>query len=309
MFRFIRAQAYIFVMIAAVLVGAFLPQAKILSAGNTLFLQIIFFISCLRIDLHLVYRYIKDWKFLLGANFLMLIGFPLIVWLVNMIYPSDLGFAIFILAAMPIGMTAPLLVELAGLKNESTIVLTVTTALFAPFTIPVLIKIFFGHTVDVPTADIFWQLVYVIILPFGLATLVRLIPRFDSTKIDPFAKPVSLALLGLIIAGAIGKNARAGMALALDPIYLIAVLAVLYAFFAVTVLIGYYGLFWEPKDARAGASVSLACMNFTLAIYLASRFFPSPTIVLPIVVAIVPWATVMPIWKNVLGKRIKLPAA
>jgi len=308
MVKLLRSQAYIFVMIAAVLAGALLPQAKFLSLGNTIFLQIIFFLSCLRIDLKLVYSYIKDWRFLLAANFLMLIGFPLLVWAVNLLHPTNLGFAVFLLAAMPIGMTAPLLVELAGLKNESTMVLTVTTSLLATITIPLLVKILFGESVDVSASDIFWQLAFVILLPFLFAVGIRAIKRVSAKKIDPFAKPVSLALLGCIIAGAVAKNAKAGLALTLNPAYLLAVLAVLYVFFAVVILIGYYAFFWETKETRASASVALACMNFTLAIYLSSKFFPEPSILLPLVIAIIPWATVMPVWKNALGKRLNQTA-
>jgi predicted Na+-dependent transporter len=307
MLKIIKTNAYIFVMALAALAGYLVPQTEYLSGWNTLFLQIIFFISCLRLDLHLIYAYIKDWRFLLGANAVMLIGFPILVGLINLFAPTDLGFAVFLLAAMPIGMTAPLLVELAGLKNESTMVLTVTTALIAPFTIPFLVKIFHAGTVFVSASEIFWQLVLVIFIPFVLAVGVRSLLKINITRFHRPAKTASLILLGLIISGAVGKNISAGLDMALNPLYLLLVFGVLYAFFGATIIIGYYAFYWESKETRAGASLSLACMNFTLAIYLSSKFFPQPGVILPLIVAIIPWATVMPIWKHVLGKRIRLP--
>jgi predicted Na+-dependent transporter len=286
-------------MALAVLAGMFVPQVHFLSAGNTVFLQIIFFFSCLRIDLHAYVDYIKDWKFLLMANVLMLIVFPFLIWIVGLFWPSDLMFAIYLLAAMPIGMTAPLLVELNGGKSSITMILTATTSLFAPFTIPLLTKLLYGTTVAVDASDIFMQLVLVIFVPFLLALVARITWPKMVAKIKNKTKPISILLLGMLITGAVSKQVGAAETIIGDWKFLILTIVVLYLFFFITDALGYFSFWWEPHETKQSVSISLACMNFTLAIYLASQFFPRPSIVLPLVFAIIPWVTFMPIWLRI----------
>jgi predicted Na+-dependent transporter len=79
MFKKLLAQQYIIIAVLALLAGLFLPSAKYLIVWNTLILQVIFFISCLKIDVKTVLSHFKDWKMLALANLLMLIVFPLAV--------------------------------------------------------------------------------------------------------------------------------------------------------------------------------------------------------------------------------------
>jgi bile acid:Na+ symporter, BASS family len=299
MLKRILSQSYLIAMAAAILIGLFVPEVKFFSRWNTLILQIVFFLSCLRLDLGSAKEYAKDWKFISLATFLMLIGFPLLVRAIGLIWPSDLMFAIYLLAAMPIGMTAALLVELAGGKAAITMMLTVTTSLLAPFTIPILTKLLYGASISVSAFALFKDLAMVIFIPFALSLIVRFLAPKLTEKAAPKTKTVSVALLALLIAAIIAKQAGPTMTLTGDWIYLATIVLSLYAFFFVTNLIGYWSFWWEAHETKQTASVSLACMNFTLAIYLAGQFFPKPTIVLPLVFAIVPWVTFMPIWMKV----------
>ena len=302
--KFILSQSYLVTMAVAVLAGMFVPHANDLGAYNTIFLQIIFFFSCLKIDLRSYMEYIKDWKFLILANALMLVVFPTLVWLVWLVWPSDIMFAIYLLAAMPIGMTAALLVELNGGRSSITMILTTTTSLLAPFTIPFLTKFLYGASVSVNAMDIFIQLASVIFIPFVLALVVRRVLPMLVARIKDRTKPISILFLGLLIAGAVGKQVGAAEAITADWWGLLLTIAILYIFFLATDAIGYFSFWWEPHETRQTVSISLACMNFTLAIYLASQFFPRPSIVLPLVFAIIPWVTFMPLWLRI-SKNLK----
>ncbi len=190
MLKRLLSQSYLIAMVAAILIGVFVPEVKILSKWNTLILQIVFFFSCLRLDLRSAKEYARDWKFISLATFLMLVGFPLLAWAVGLIFPGDLMFAIFLLAAMPIGMTAALLVELAGGRAAITMMLTVTTSLLAPFTIPLLTKLLYGESISVSAFALFKDLAFVIFIPFALSLFVRLLlPRLAAAA-APKTKPV-----------------------------------------------------------------------------------------------------------------------
>jgi len=298
----VLSQSYLIALAFAVAVGLLFPQVKIFAAWNTLILQIVFFLSCLRLDLRSVAEYAKDWKFILLATGLMLIGFPLLMRGAALLWPNDLMFAIFLLAAMPIGMTAALLVELAGGKPAITMMLTVTTSLLAPFTVPLLTKLLYGADVEVSALALFGDLALVIFIPFGLSLLAR---RFAPKLTDATArrsKPISIGLLALLIASIIAKQIGPTMELTENVGYLFTIIAALYAFFFATNALGYWSFWWEQHETKQTAAISLACMNFTLAIYLASRYFPRPTVVLPLIFAIVPWVTFMPIWMKISAK-------
>lgn len=301
--KFLLSQSYLVTMAVAVLCGMFIPHAHDLSQWNTIYLQVIFFLSCLKLDMRSYVKYLKDWKFLLLANALMLIIFPTIVWLFWLIWPSDLVFAIYLLAAMPIGMTAALLVELNGGKPSVTMILTATTSLLAPFTITFLTKALFGASVNVNASQIFTQLASVIFIPFILAMFARQFWPVIIKKVRDRTKPVSIFFLGLTIAGAVGNQVGAAEKITADWVNLLATIGILYLFFFMTNAIGYFSFWWEPHDTRQTVSISLACMNFTLAIYLASQFFPRPAIVLTLVFAIIPWVTFMPIWLRISGLK------
>jgi predicted Na+-dependent transporter len=301
----ILSESYIFVMAAALALGLFLPQAKYLIVWNTFILQVIFFLSCLKIDPKQVLDYLKDWRFLSLANFMMLIGFPFVVWLVINPFAPDMGLALFLLAAMPVGMTAPLLVEVVGGRQSVAMVLTVTTSLLAPLTVPLLTKILYGASITVDAVGMFKQLALVIFLPFALAMIARwVVPKAIQT-IKPATKPISIILLGLLIAGAVAKQSASIIALSHDWWQLFVAIGTLYVFFFVTHLLGYYGFWWKKYEDKNTASISLTYMNFTLAIFLASQFFPKPQVLLPLVLSILPWATLLPLWKKVSDVYLK----
>jgi len=304
MIQQILSQAYLITAVVSLLIGLFVPQAHVLVAVNTLLLQIIFFLSCLKIEPKIVLSHLKDWRFLLLANLMMLLGFPTIVWLLGLPWHSDFGFALFLLAAMPVGMTAPLLVEIAGGKQSIAMVLTVTTSLLAPFTVPLLTKLLFGAHISVDVMNMFKQLVMVIFIPFALALIVRAIVPKTIDKVKTKTKPLSTLLLGLLIIGAVSNQASSILSLSSNLGRFLVILIGLYAFYLALHLAGYFVFWWKSREDKQTASISLTYMNFTLAIFLASQFFHEPGILLTLVLSIIPWATFMPAWQRI-SKRFK----
>jgi len=301
----ILAESYIFIMVASLVLGLFLPQTRYLIAWNTLFLQTIFFLSCLKIDPKQVLDNLKDWKFLGLASLVMLIGFPVLVWLVVSPFSPDMGLALFLLAAMPPGMTTPLLAEVVGGKQSVALVMTAMMSLLAPVTIPLLTKALYGATVAVDTFGMFKQLALVIFLPFALAMFARWVLPGAVLAIKPATKPISIFLLGLIIAGAVAKQSASIIALSRDWWQLFVAIGTLYVFYFATHVIGYYGFWWKKHEDKNTASIALTYMNFTLAIFLAIQFFPRPQVLLPLVLSILPWATLLPLWKKVSDVYLK----
>jgi BASS family bile acid:Na+ symporter len=295
----VLAQSYIVIMIISLAIGLFVPWSKHLIPWTTIILQIIFFISSLKMKPELVLDGFKDWKYLAAVNFYMMVLLPSVVWLLALFLPHGLGLALFLLAAMPAGMTAPLLVEVAGGKQSTAMIIVVTTSLLAPFSIPLLTKLFYGASVAVDATDMFIKLVMVIFIPFLLALVVRRFFPKTVSLINPKTKPISLYLLGLLIIAVISAQAENIYALSHNWWSLMVFLGGLLLFILLLHFAGYYGFWWKTHAEKNTTSITLTYMNFVLAIYLAGEFFPTPEVLLPLVLIIIPWATFLPAWQKI----------
>ncbi|MBT6253658.1 hypothetical protein HOI83_00260 [Candidatus Uhrbacteria bacterium] len=285
-------QSYLFLIVIALGGGLLLSdQAILLAPFATLFLQIIFFLTSLKLDSKKVFKAVKNYKMLLVANIFMLLVLPTVVYLIANLIVPEFALALLLLSAMPTGMTAPLLVEVVGGKPSVALVLTLTTSLLAPLTIPLVVGTFAGTAVTVGALTMFWSLVKVIVIPFVLAQGVRYIANGKLDKVTVYFKPASLVLLCLLIMGVVAKQADTIMS-GIGNTLLIQ-LAVLFVFVAVLLVVGYFVTFWKRCDERITVSICMTFMNFTLAIYLAGSFFSDPNILLATVLIIFPWTLLL----------------
>ena len=291
-FFFLLIQSYLFVIVVALLGGLFFSKETLFfTPYSTLFLQIIFFLSSVKLDPKQILKEMKDVKMISYVTVLKLFLFPAVVFLLAKLFLPELAVPLLLIAAVPTGMTTPLLTEVAGGKVGIALVLTLTTSLLAPFTIPLIVGLFAKTAVTVSAATMFWNLVNVIFIPFILAQIIRL--AFQEKIKNTYAafKPISLILLGLLITGAVAKQAqiihdRFGTQLAID-------LLILFVLVALFLAAGYAISKKHPREDRVAIALSLTFMNFSLAIYLAASFFKDPNVLLTSVLVIIPWALML----------------
>lgn len=283
-------ESYVLIVFMAMFVGLVFPNSvKFLSDYGQILLAVICFLSALKLDMTTIESSLKDVKMLVVANTLMLILFPVaIYYLTQLIFPQY-AIAFMILAAMPTGMTAPLLSEVSGGRQGLALVLTASTSLLAPFTIPFVLHFLVGSSVAVNFGSMIWSLAKVMILPIVLAMVVR--PMLvEPIKASMYTfKPISLALLGLLIAGIVGKQATAIMDAFRGGAFIWSLIA-LCILFVVFHIVGYFATPWRDQADRITMSVCLTYMNFTLAIFLVGQYFKDPNIVIPVILSTIPWS-------------------
>ncbi|MBU1032480.1 MAG: bile acid:sodium symporter [Patescibacteria group bacterium] len=296
-------QSYLFIIIIALGAGLTFPdKAIVLAPFTTLFLQIVFFLTSLKLDPKLIFKATKDYKMLLATNIFMLLLLPAVVFLLVDPFVPALAIVLLLLSAMPSGMTTPLLTEVVGGNTGLALVLTLTTSLLAPITVPLVISIFAKTAVTVSAFTMFWSLVKVIIVPFILAQIVRHFFH-KHIKFTFFTfKPISLLLLGLLIAGEVARQAW----VIVNGIgtHIILLLIVLFIFTALLFVAGYFVSFWRPCQDRLTIAVTLTFMNFTLAIYLAGNFFSDPNVLLASVLVIFPWTLMLLPFKTIVRRYV-----
>lgn len=285
--------SYFLIIIFSLLVGIiFSNKAILLAPYVTIFLGIIFFLSSLKIEMKDVFAYLHDKKMIFTVNIFMLIVLPAIVYYITTSIVPVIAVAFLILAAMPTGMTAPLLSEISGGKQDLALVFTVTTSLLAPLTVPFMIKLLAGTAVAVSFYSMFISLAKVIFIPFILAQIIKRYWEKGIHKVQFTFKSISVILLALLIIGVVAKQADeivAGISGGESLFYL----GALFVFFILLHILGYFTVFWRDKKDRKTITVTLTYMNFTLAIYLVDQFFAEPNIIVPVILSVIPWAILL----------------
>lgn len=292
------AESYLVVVITALVVGLlFSDRLLVLTQFTTILLQVIFFLSSLKLQTREVIKQAKDLRLIIGANVFMLIIVPGAAYVLAKAFIPELAIPLLLIAAMPSGMTTPLLVEVVGGRQGLALVLTITSSLLAPFTIPAVIGVFAGAEVAVNVVDMFVKLLLVIVVPFVLAQIVRSVVGKRLKATYHVLKPISILLLGLLIAGAVAKQAS----VIFDSLgrEILLLLVVLFLFVGVMLAAGYFVASWRHSSDRLTVAVSVTFMNFTLAIYLADAFFPDPRVLLASVLVIIPWCLMLVPFKYV----------
>lgn len=259
-------------------------------AHGVWFIAAIFFFSSLKVDGVKVLKQLTDIRMLFVSTAMMLFIFPALVYWVLSSLGSPLALPLMILAALPAGMTSPLLAELAGGRPSLAMVITTVTSLLAPFTIPIVIQFLAGTVVKVSVVAMMFSLAKVIFIPFFLAQLIRhTVSEQKITEASFLFKPISVVLLGMLIAGVVARQSGPIIAGLYDGTTFVLVMQ-LTLFFVILHILGYFSLFWRDSRDKVTASVCLTYMNFTLGILLADQYFNIPSVVIPIVLAVVPWA-------------------
>lgn len=301
---FIRAwrDASVSVLMVALFLGLIFPTwFGAWQPYSPLFLQVIFFLTSLRIDFRGVWQELQDWPMLLWVTAFMLIGLPLLVFLVVPPLFPPLFVPLFLLAAMPVGMTTPLLIRLMGLNPSLALALSLTTSWLAPLTVPLLVEWFVGSQYDIALTPFFLTLVSVTVLPLVLAQGVR---RLWPQLIERTArahKPLSLFMVGFLIAAVAGYY-QAALMQRFTLEYGLGLL-VMTLFFLLVHGLGYWLAWWRSERDRLTITFSVVYMNFTLAIFIAEKFFGDPTVIFYTILSILPWNIGMLIFQHVVRGR------
>lgn len=293
--------SYATIVITALVIGTVTPEwGKFLTPYIGIFLQIIFFLSALKISGAIFHNIRRELGLLLRANLYMLIILPLIVYAFKWILPWDLTLAFILLAAMPTGMTAPLLTELAAGQPNLALFLTITTSLLCPITIPALIKLTAHANVTIDFVHMFFNLVKVIIIPFALAQLVaRVLPK-QSNQVGRISKPISVVCLALLLIGVVASQP---ISLSSDTfVASLGWIAITTLFFGLLHTAGFFLAYHSTRKEHVTMSVCLTYMNITLAIYIAQEFIKNSNVTSILILAMFPWALLFPIFNRV---RIK----
>ena len=282
--------SYINVLLLSLLLGLFFPAIFApLNTYSTFLLQGIFFLSSLKINIHEIRSALHHWKTILAATFFMLILLPLGSYFLALWIFPPIAIPILLLAAMPSGMTSPLLVSLIRGNVPLALIITASTSFFAPLTIPFILNQLLDQNQHIALWHMFMTLLTVIFLPFLLAQGVRLWLSSSSVfvRVHSFIKPLSFGMMCLLFASISAKYSET-LRESFTFESALALIGMLLFFLSIHVIA--YNLFWRHNlRDRLTIVLCIVYMNFTLAIFIAQQFFPDPKIIFFTLLSIIPW--------------------
>lgn len=277
------AENQIMIVLLGIILGLIFPDVfRLLAPYSTYMLMLIFFTSSLRLETKEIIGYAKDWKMLGMANGFMLIFLPLVMWLPLVMFAPDWAMAFLILGAMPTGMTIALIADLFGGKTSLALVITATTSLLAPLTIPLIFWLTIGQIVPVPILSLFLNLVITIVIPFIIATFIKQKTPAKIIRYDFWWREISIVTFGILIA-AIVAEATGGGAITITIRDLSLIIIMLIYMGALTTL-AYFMSWWRTHSERATIALCIVYLNNSLSLYIANKFFPDPHLITQLVI-------------------------
>lgn len=294
----------ILLVLFALLAGVLFPtQLRPLNAYTTLLLMMIFLVSSLRLDLGELESYVKDWKMLSVTNLIMLVLMPLGMWLPCWLFAPDWALAFLIVGAAPTGLTIALVADLFGGRQSLAMLVAVTTSLLAPLTMPFVLWLVIGKSVDFPVLSMFGSLLLTIVLPFGAAMLIKRRAKRFVARHDLAWREISLALFGLLVAG-VTADGIIGSNYTFNP-HDLGIIVVMTAFMGGIAWFGYATTYWRTPAERITIALCLVYMNNTVALYIGGRFFAEQNVVPKLIIILTAVNALLPPIKWLATRVIK----
>ncbi len=294
----------IMIVLLALILGVIFPeQLKFLNAYTTYMLTLIFLVSSFRINPGELTSYLKDWKMLSVANFVMLIFMPLAMWLPTWLFAPEWALAFLIVGAAPTGLTIALVADLFGGRQALAMLIAVTTSLLAPLTMPLLLYFVVGQSVKFPVGSMLLSLFITMVLPFFVAMGIKAKYKTFINRKDAWWREISLILFGILVAG-VTADSVAGTAQKFNPHDLGTVL-VMIAFMGGIAWFSYAITQWRTASERVTIALCMVYMNNTVALYIGDRFFSGQNVVTKLIIILTAVNLLLPPLKWAAARAIK----
>jgi BASS family bile acid:Na+ symporter len=269
---FLNDVLLVLVVVASMATAIALPEfGSRFSALPFYCLIINFFLSYLSIDLAAVGRALKDHgPHLVVFAMLKLLALPVVVYLVFSFAAPGYALSALLLTGISTGVVAPMISNMVRGNSALVLVGVVVTSVFAPLTLPALIKMAAAKEVTIPFLPMLRLLATVIFVPIAIVEIVRFLLPGLVKPIQKIQFPVSLLVFALINLGVFYRYAHFFRK---DPSVLVMATVVAFILAAVYCVVGILFFSRGPIENRLAGAVMLSNMNNVLVIVFSSEFF------------------------------------
>jgi len=230
-------------------------------------------------------RVIKQPRDFFVGSFSQIILLPIIAFLLIKIWPiaPELAIGVMIIAAAPGGVTSNLLTSFAKGDVALSISLTAIISLMCVFTIPLIVltsvDLLGVSSVDpnVSLVSMSRDMFLIVTVPVVLGMIVRKISYAITSKLEPLAKKISIALFILVLLGAIAAERENVISYFAQAGLITLVLNV------VMMIVAYFIAHLLASGTKQKKCITIECglQNGTLAIFVATSIFGGGMYVIP----------------------------
>jgi len=212
----------------------------------------------------------KEGKTVLWLSFLKLIAVPVVVYFLFKVFYPRYALAALLLTGISTGVVAPFISSILNANSFLVLVMVVISSPLVPFTLPVLVKVLVGQSIEIPFLGMMRMLCMVILVPIIMVQVLR---HFIPSLLESLMKirfPVSLLVFAIINLGVFSKYSvffYQNPGIILEATIVGIVLGCIY------VVLGIISMYKAPVNDRIAASISFANMNNVLVIVFSSQFF------------------------------------
>ena len=283
----------LFVIFSAMGVGIGLPEfGRAFAPYPLYFMMFQLFFSFLGINFLQVFQDIKK----KAAILLILCLFKLCIipvglfFLAQALWP-EYAIPVLLLSGISTGVLAPFI---SGLLEASTLLVLMTvvvSSLLAPFSLPALVSLLIGHTIEIPFLAMVKILAMVIFLPALAVILLRSLRPHSLEKLKTIQFPASLISIACINLGVFAKYSSFFLK---TPVVVAETILVAFVLSAIYHGMGFLVTWRMKREDRLAGAISFAVINNVLIVAFSSHFFGplSPTLaalyMLPFFTMIVP---------------------
>ena len=224
------------------------------------------FLSFLRITTNQIWAALRNSPFrlfiLLSAK---LIFMPVFAYSISARLTPDYSIAMLLLAGASTGVTAPFFVGIIGGNMAMVLVLAVFSSLVLPLSLPIMVRLTIGQTLEIDLFNMALFLGEIIFIPLVAAGFIRRFLGRAAKGLMDFSFPISIVLIFLINAGIFGKYA---LFIRAEPEKLLLAICLASALGGFSFFFGSLKLWGTTSMERAGAAGSLVIINNVLIVVL-----------------------------------------
>jgi len=236
-------------------------------------LMVLMFLGCVNMDFKRSWKHLKKVRKVFWSMFIIHGLSALVVYLFRENFSQEVYLGLIIATTAPAGISVVFLSNLYGGSIYKSLVITFLSNMLSPVLLPLLVYLFASEIVQVDFLNMIWTIVKLVVIPVGLATLLRNTPV--NRALSENGVYVSIFVLFFLVVGVISPVSH----IVLEDVNLSVSLA-LFILLLVSINFGLGYLLGSDLKAKITYAISVSYKNFTLAMVIALTLF-SPTVALP----------------------------
>jgi BASS family bile acid:Na+ symporter len=195
---------------------------------------------------------------------------PVFSYLLFSLVAPQYALAALLLSGISTGVVSPFFADRLAVDTTFVLVLVVLSSILVPFSLPALVGIFFGETMQVSLAEMIKLLCMVVFLPLAAVQLLRKLNPWLIESLLRIRYPVSLGLFAITNLGVFSGYAAFFRQ---NPVMIVQAFAVAIGLAAIFIIAGIATALRRPPTEIIGNIIIFSIMNNILVIVFSSQFF------------------------------------